>query len=115
MLLVAPAVVRAPLAGYAGRCALRLLAAPVFNIGDGVQMEVILESSGTEETVYQQYFDAAREAENRKWIPLEITMDLPDGGDSFLLIRASGGPRGDLTADWLALAGLSLSVGSKIP
>jgi len=115
MRLIAPVSVRAALDGFAGRCTLRLLAAPVFNIGDGVQMDVILEGAGIRKTVHQRYFDAAREAGDRKWIPIEIPLELPEGGGSFLLIRASGGPRADLTADWLALAVLYISGSGKTP
>ena len=115
MRLIAPVSVRAPLAGFGGKCTLRLLAAPVFNIGDGVQMDVIQESAGIPKTVYQRYFDAAREAGDRKWIPIEIPLELPEEVASVLWIRASGGSRGDLTADWLALAGLYVSGGGKTP
>jgi len=102
--LKAPAAVQAPLAGYPDRCALNLMAAQPFNIGDGLQLDVTLRGSGSDRVVYRRYFDAARRAADRDWIPLEIPLDLGGLAEPQLEIRISAGPQGDLDADWLALA-----------
>lgn len=108
MTLVAPLEIRASLAGLSGTHTLKLLATPVFNIGDGLQMDVLVGGAGALKQVYGRYFDAGRKAEDRDWIPLEIALDLSGAGDAYLEIRISGGPQGDLVADWLALAEVRL-------
>jgi hypothetical protein len=108
MRLVAPITVRAGLAGLSGRLTLRLVATPVFNIGDGLQMDILAGSGEDRRRVYGRYFDAGREAADRNWIPLEIPLDLDGKRDVYLEIQISGGPQGDLVADWLAVAEVRL-------
>jgi hypothetical protein len=108
MLLVAPVVVRAPLEGIAGTLILEGFTAPVFNIGDGIQLEVFVLESGHERRVYDRYFDPGRRAGDRAWIPFSIPFDLGNSGGGSLEIRISAGPQGDLTADWLAIGSLRL-------
>jgi hypothetical protein len=43
-------------------------------------------------------------AADRSWIPISVPFGLGGGGDGVLKIAISGGPQGDLVADWLALA-----------
>lgn len=102
--LIAPVTVRAGLSGLSGKLTLSFLAAPVFNVGDGMQMDVFLVSAGIPRPVYSRYFDAGRKAEDRDWIPVAVSLDLPKAGEVYLEIHVSGGPQGDLVADWLALA-----------
>jgi len=102
--LLAPVAVRAGLAGLSGRFTLKLLAAPVFNIGDGIQLEVLVVGAGDTRPVCSRYFDAGRVAADRDWLRLEVPLDLSGAADSCLEIRVSAGPQGDLDADWLALA-----------
>jgi hypothetical protein len=104
MRLVAPITVRVGLAGLSGRFTLRLVATPVFNIGDGLQMDILVGSGGDRRRVYGRYFDAGRKAGDRDWIPLEVPLDLSGKSDAYLEIQISGGPQGDLVADWLAVA-----------
>jgi hypothetical protein len=73
----------------------------VFNIGDGVQMNVFLRRSGIRILVGSRYFDPGRNAEDRSWIPVSIALEVNEG--DLIEIEASAGPQGDLTADWLAL------------
>jgi len=109
MVLVAPVMVRAALRSIqAGSYALVCFATPVFNIGDGIQMDVLLASGGTERVIYQRYFDAARRVEDRDWIPLFIPLESNGAMDAELQIRVSGGPQGDLVDDWLALSEVQL-------
>ena len=108
MTVVAPLEIRAGLAGLSGRFTLKFLAAPVFNIGDGVQMDVLMGGAGGRKQLFGRYFDAGRKAADRDWLPLDIPMDLSGAGDAYLEIRVSGGPQGDLIADWLALAEVRL-------
>jgi hypothetical protein len=103
-ILVAPITVRAELAGYYGKLWLRLLATPVFNIGDGIQMDVFFLDGSDRTRICSRYFDAGRNPADRQWIALEIPLDLRNGQGSQVEIRVSGGPQGDLVADWLALA-----------
>ena len=103
-ILVAPITVRAGLAGYYGKLWLRLLAAPVFNIGDGIQMDVFFLNGSDRTRIFSRYFDAGRNAADRQWIALEIPLELRNGQNSQVEVQVSGGPQGDLVADWLALA-----------
>ena len=107
LVLVAPAVVRASLQGVAGRRILKFWAAPVFNVGDGVQMGVFLKRAGTRISIAGRYFDPARKSEDRNWIPFTIPLEI-SGGDQ-LEIEASAGPQGEPTADWLAMSALRLT------
>ena len=109
MVLVAPVTIRAPLAGYAGSLTLDCVAAPVFNVGDGMQMDVLLRTGGDDHLLYTRYFDAGRRAEDRAWVPLSIPLEVADASRSELVIMVSGGPQGDLIADWLALASIRLT------
>jgi hypothetical protein len=102
--LIGPAVIRAGLADLSGKFALKMLASPLFNVGDGVQMDIILGGAGDRRPIGSRYFDAGRRAENRDWIALSIPIDLTGAADAYLEIRLSAGPQGDLVADWLALA-----------
>ncbi len=115
MVLVAPTSVRAPLAGLAGEITLECLATPVFNIGDGIALAVVLRTGAGERLVYSRYFDAARRAEDRDWVPLSIPLELPETSPSELIITVSGGPQGDLVADWLALASISVRQRTQSP
>ena len=110
MILAAPVAVRASLEGIVGGVELRGFVTPVFKVGDGIQMDVLLTSPTLATRIYSQYYDAGRRAEDRDWMPLAIRMDLSDTKDQWLEIRASAGPQGDLTADWLALSSLSILV-----
>jgi hypothetical protein len=102
--LLAPVAIRAGLAGLSGRFTLKLLAAPLFNVGDGVQMEVFAGSAGDCRLICSRYFDPGRLADDRDWVPLAVPVDLSGAADSYLEIRVSAGPQGNLDADWLALA-----------
>ena len=115
MVLIAPVTVRASLAGLSSRFILRLSAAPAFNIGDGMQMDLTLSEAGERRPVYSRYFDAGRKAGDREWIPIEVPLALAGSGDVYLEIKISGGPQGDMVADWLAFAEVVLvrAEGSK--
>jgi hypothetical protein len=104
IVLTAPAAIHAPLTGLSGNVVLEGLATPVFNVGDGIQMDIFLVGSGTRKLIYNRYFDAGRRAEDRDWIPLAIPLELGNSSDNWLEIRVSAGPQGDYVADWLALS-----------
>ncbi len=108
VILQAPVSIRAPLDGIAGSVELRGFATPVFNVGDGIQMDMLLVISSLPTKIFSRYYDAGRRAEDRDWIPLEIPLELPDTKDKWLEIRVSAGPQGNLTADWLALSSLQV-------
>lgn len=112
MRLIAPVAIQAGLPGLSGKFTLKLLAAPVFNLGDGFQMEVLVGGAGDRKQIYTRYLDAGRKAADREWIPLEIPFELRGLADAYLEIRVSGGPQGDLVADWLALAEVHLAQNS---
>jgi hypothetical protein len=106
LILIAPVSVRASIKGVSGRLMLKGLATPVFNIGDGIQMDLYLSRAGKRHFVGNRYFDSGRRAEDRGWIPIAFPLDL--GEDEQLEIEISAGPQGDLVADWLALSSLHL-------
>ncbi len=106
MLLVAPAEIRASLAGIKGQVILEGLAPPVFNIGDGIHMEIFLSDSHGCRKVFERSFDPGRRAQDRAWIPLEIPVELDGAASSQMGIRVSAGIQGDLVADWLALSSM---------
>ncbi len=107
LILIAPVSVRASLGGVKGKATLKGWAAPVFNVGDGIRMDVFIHRAETLHPIGARYFDAGREAEDRDWIPIEYDLDLKEGDR--IEIKVSGGPQGDLTADWLALGSLGLT------
>ncbi len=107
LVLIAPVTVRASLRGLQGSMKLTGFAAPVFNIGDGVRMEVFLSRAGVRQLLGVRYFDAARKIEDRSWVGIEFPLELT--GDDELEIEVSAGPLGDLVADWLALDSLRLT------
>ena len=107
LVLLAPAAIRASLQGAKGRKILKCWAAPVFDIGDGIQMSVFIRRVEKRILAGSRYFDPGRKAEDRNWIPIAIPLEI-DPGDQ-LEIEASGGPQGDLVADWLAFSSLRLT------
>jgi hypothetical protein len=112
MVLTAPVTIHASLAGFSGFMVLKALATPVFNVGDGIEMNIILRSEGTGKLIYTRYFDAGRRAEDRDWISLSIPLELGNAQDPWLEIRVSGGPQGDYVADWLALSAVHIVPGN---
>jgi hypothetical protein len=104
--LVAPVSVRAPLSGASGKRILEGWATPVFNIGDGIQMDLFLTRAGARHLILGRYFDAGRAFGDRAWIPISIPIDINENDQLEIVISA--GPQGDLVADWLALSGLRL-------
>jgi len=108
MILVAPLSIRAPLGEIRGRMTLECLATPVFNVGDGFLMEVLVVSAGMERLAFSRYFDPGRSSEDRDWITLSIPLDFDSSRNAHLQIRVSAGPQGDLVDDWLALSGVRL-------
>ena len=113
LVLIAPAVIRASLSGISGRTTLQYLAAPVFDVGDGFLMTVFLRRAGARHRIGDRYFDPGRKVEDRDWIPIAIPLEVQQGDQ--LEIEASGGPQGDLTADWLALSDPKLVAGKPNP
>jgi hypothetical protein len=103
MVLIAPTAIHASLAGFSGPVELVGLAAPVFNVGDGIRLDIFLQENGTKHLICNRYFDAGRMGEDRDWIPLSVPLNLQGSTDNWLEIQISGGPQGDYTADWLAL------------
>jgi hypothetical protein len=112
LLLVAPAAMQAPLDGIRGTIEFRCSVAPVYNIGDGMTIEILLAFDGGQQSLMRRTVDAGRQSEDRQWIPIAVPVDLPAAGDAALVIRVSGGTPGgssgtgpDLVADWLVVAG----------
>ncbi len=105
MVLEAPVAIRAALGGIGPGATLECLSTPVFNIGDGMQMEVLLRDGARRRALFSRYYDAGRRLADRAWIPLTIPLGFESvSRDAQLEIRVSGGPQGDLVADWLALS-----------
>ncbi len=105
LVLEAPVTIRAELDGIAEGATLEFQSTPVFNVGDGMELEVFITTDGKRRSVYSRYYDAGRKSEDRAWIPVSIP--LGPGASSAggrLEFRVSGGPQGDLVADWLALS-----------
>ena len=108
MVLVAPSAAKASLEGFRGRIELHFMAVPVFNVGDGIQMDIWLLDEGPPVQICSRYFDPGRRFEDRRWRPVTIAMDVRRT-DAQLEIRIAGGPEGNLTGDWLAFADLRIS------
>jgi hypothetical protein len=113
LVLIAPSSMVASLQGISGAMVLEGSAAPVFNVGDGIQMNLFLKRAGTRHAVGSRYFDPGRKAEDRDWIPIAVPLDLIVKDQ--LEIEISGGPQGDLVADWLALSSWHLVQRSNKP
>jgi hypothetical protein len=105
--LVAPAVVKASLHGALREMTLKCLVAPVFDVGDGIQMDVFLDRAAARIPVGHRYFDPGRKAQDRDWIAVTIPLEIHRGDQ--LEIDVSGGPQGDLVADWLAFGSVRLT------
>jgi hypothetical protein len=112
MVLVAPVTATASLEGCSGRVELKFAIVPLFNVGDGIQMEIRIVDDGPPVIICSRYFDPGRRFEDRRWTPMSVAMDL-HSKDPRLEIRVSGGPEGNLTGDWLAFAGLQISSGTE--
>jgi hypothetical protein len=84
------------------------MAAPVFNVSDGIQMEIWLRDDESPTRVYSRYFDPGRRFEDRRWTPVTIDMDVHHK-DAQIEISVTGGPDGNLTGDWLAFADVNVS------
>jgi hypothetical protein len=106
IVLIAPSTVRVTLEGISGPVSLQGWVAPVFNIGDGIQMDLKLMDSRQQRGLYSRRFDPARSAADRDWIPVDIGFNLDERNTSDLEMTVSAGPQGDLVGDWLALAEL---------
>jgi len=106
LVMVAPVRVHAPLQGVSGKATLRGWAAPVYNIGDGLQMNLFVRRSGIRHQVGSRTIDSGKNAEDRDWIPIEISLEI--GEEDWLEIEISAGPQGNLVADWLAFSELGL-------
>jgi hypothetical protein len=107
LVLVAPVSLRAPIAARDGRSVhLEALATAVFNIGDGMALDVAIVQGTGRIPVYSRYFDPGRRAADRDWARLDIRLDLQVGPDAEIELRLGPGPQGDLVGDWLALARL---------
>jgi len=104
MILVAPVAVIASLTGIGGRGWLECMAAPVFNVGDGFVLEVVLSRDGREEVISRRFFDPGRLKSDRRWMPLSMPIDFMESEAVELRFKLAGGPQGDLVADWLAIA-----------
>ncbi len=104
--LVAPVLVRASLQGASGKQLLEGLATPVFNIGDGIRIDLYLNRAGVRRAIGNRYFDSGRRGEDRAWISIAFPVDLHK--EDQLEIDVSAGPQGDLVADWLAFSSLRL-------
>lgn len=104
LVVIAPSTVKIALRGISGAVSLRGWIAPVFNVGDGIQLDVKLTDSEQPRTLHSRRFDPARSAADRDWIPMDVDLNLDRGAACDLEISVSAGPQGDLVGDWLALA-----------
>jgi len=108
LVMIAPIRLRAPLDGTMENICLEGLATPVFNIGDGFQLDFLLATDEKSRVIESRFFDPGRRREDREWIPFSVPLNRR-GGEEWLEVRVSSGPQGDLVADWLAIAELRLS------
>jgi hypothetical protein len=106
IVLVAQSVIRVSLQGVSGKRTFKFWAAPVFEVGDGMQMNLYLRRTGERFFVGGRYFDSGRKSEDRDWIAIEAPLEIREGDQ--LEIEVSPGPQGDSSADWLALGELRL-------
>ena len=105
MILEAPVTIRTSLRVTGDDAKLECLSTPVFNIGDGMQLEMALTNHDRRRVIFSRYYDPGRKLEDRAWIPLSIPLGFDSAsGETQLEIRVSGGPQGDLVADWLSLS-----------
>ena len=107
LVLLAPATVSAVIGECAGPCVFRALITPVFNVGDGLEVDFWVSEGNESRKIYSRYFDPGRRLEDRSWIPVRVPVGI-SGLGAQLEIRVSGGPHGDLTGDWLAFADMRI-------
>ncbi len=106
MLLVAPVAIQAPMPEVSGRASLEGFVAPVYNIGDGILLEMTVRNSDVGNVVYSRYIDPGRCASDRAWNEFSIPLDPGNGKARYLELRVTAGPQGNLLADWLVVSGL---------
>jgi hypothetical protein len=106
--LIAPARLSVPVGASRGAFDFHCLAAPVYNVGDGTKLEIYREGREGRRKLFERYFDAARRSEDRRWTTISVPLDVGDAGVQIVLV-VSGGARGDMVADWLAIAEPRLS------
>src|SRR5207247_388484 len=87
LVLVAPIVAQAEIREASGPVKLQFLAAPVFNLGDGFQLDVFLKDASKKTPVYSRYFDPGRKASDRDWIPIEVSLDVAQQNQTGLEFR----------------------------
>jgi hypothetical protein len=116
LVLEAPVTIWTTLEGARPKAVIECITTPVFNVGDGMQMEVSLIENGRSRMLLQRYYDAGRCLADRAWIPLRIPLDLQGpSGAARVEIRLSSGPQGNLVADWLALSDIHIVPGQEQP
>ncbi|MBM3789690.1 MAG: hypothetical protein FJW35_04975 [Acidobacteria bacterium] len=108
LVLAAPAQIALQWKGAAGRLRVRCWAAPVFNIGDGCLLSVTWVGDDRTLSAFSRYFDAARNEADREWSRLDFLVEMGGRPDGELVFELTGGPEGDLTADWMAFADLTV-------
>lgn len=100
--LIAPVRISVPVNSTRGSFEFKCFAAPVYNIGDGVTLEILWEDRSGARSLLRRRFDAARRSEDRRWAEISVPVRIEEGGR--IVFAASAGPGGDLVADWVAVA-----------
>jgi len=100
--LIAPVKLSVPVNETHGLFEFRCFAAAVYNVGDGVTLEILWEDSSGARRLIERRFDAARRREDRRWA--EISVPLKIEGRGHIVFAASAGASGDLVADWVTVA-----------
>ncbi len=108
LLLIAPVKAVVDIKNLAGTYLLEGWFTQVFNTGDGIQMDIYQVAEGQRRNIYSRYVDAGRCGQDRDWIAFQVPLSLESGQSTRIEIAASGGPQGDLVADWLAVSSLRL-------
>jgi hypothetical protein len=104
MVLVAPVAARARLSKSSNSCVLEFGAVPVFNLGDGLNLVVLLSDSTGSRVLLERPFDAGRNAADREWAEFRIPIEVRGESEAHIELRVTSGPYGEETGDWLAIS-----------
>jgi len=68
--------------------------------GDGVNFDVSLISSGTNQEIYHRYLDPKNNVTDRHWEPASINLTSFAGREIVIVFKTDPGPSGDNSYDW---------------
>ena len=76
--------------------------------GDGVTFSVYVEDEAGMHLVYSRYVDPKHHQQDKRWLPMRVSLSAFDGKLVRLILVTNSGPAGDLRYDWAGWGELCL-------